>query len=150
MFVIAGGLVVWALMSGAFQPNNDGRSQSVNVRVPVIRTPLVSATDGRVYNVQTQFYVRMDRETRRSVGPELLEEALSEIMMHMDYDTLAGLKGIDYINDRATEELNRYLADHIDTRVVVTGISTDDRIQLQDEPNNRRDDLFRGIFPNVN
>lgn len=129
--------------------NSPGRSDTVSVRIPVIRTPMTSASNGREYTVQTQFYVQMDRDTRRAVSNTTLEEALSEIMKDMEYDAVASLNGIDYINNRATEQLNEYLSDFTQTRVVVTGLATDDRIQLEDDPHQMRDDAMRGIFQNM-
>jgi flagellar basal body-associated protein FliL len=145
VMVIAGVIFsVYQFMSGT------SRSETVSVRIPLIRTPLVSASDGREYNVQTQFYVQINRAALRDVSHEMLEEALKEIMKYMDFDALAGLNGIDYINKRATEQLNDYLTDYTETRVVVTGLSTDDRFQLEDDANQRQGDMFRGIFQNVN
>jgi Mg/Co/Ni transporter MgtE len=127
--------------------NSSGRSDTVSVRVPVIRTPMISSS-GEEYNVQTQFYVQMDREARRDITTNMLEEVLSEIMKHMDFDVLAGLGGIDYMNNRATEQLNEYF-NYTESRVVVTGLSTDDRVQLEDAPSQQRDDAMRGLFQNA-
>ena len=144
-------LLIAAVVFGVFQVvNSPGRSNSVSVRVPLIRTPLVSASDGQEYNVQTQFHVQMDRDAQRSVNTQLLETALSEIMTGMDYDSLAGPNGVDYINSRATEQLNERLSVHTETRVVVTGLATDDRVKLEEPVNQELDNMFKGLFQNIN
>jgi flagellar basal body-associated protein FliL len=143
------GIIVALIITGFHQYANRELNPTISIRIPVIRTELESANDGQKRTVQTQFYVQIDRTERQSVTAKELEEALSEIMKDMDFDEVAGQTGVDYINRRATEELNRYLEDTVQTRVLLTGIATDDRIRLEDDPNQQRDNAMRGLFQNI-
>jgi flagellar basal body-associated protein FliL len=143
IFVFVGILIV-AIIGSVYAISTQDRDPRVSVRVPVIRTPLVSANDGREYTVQTQFYVHMDREMLKTVKQNDLEEMLTGIMKNMDYDEINCVTGVEYINNRATEELNRHLNTDETTRVVVTDMSTTDRIQLQD-PANRVSETLKGM-----
>jgi flagellar basal body-associated protein FliL len=141
VFVIVGTLVFY--MFYVYEPP----SGSSMVRIPVIRTTLESQRDGLKHNVETQFHVQIDSNALRSVSRQVLEDALAKIMLDMDYDTISAPGGVDYMNQFATEALNAYLEEH-ETRVVVTGITTGDRIQLPDD-DSRGADALRGIFRNM-
>jgi hypothetical protein len=122
-----------------------GRINNVSVNVPLINTTLTQP-DGSELNVQTLFSVLIPKESRRYVPNAMLEEALALIMGGMDPEKLSGQGRVDYVNERATELLNSYLSEqNIDTQVIVTDMSTDNRAVLID-PTNRNDKVAEGLF----
>ena len=107
---------------------------SVKAEIPLIKTNIKTDND-KEYSVQTLFTVEMDTETRRKVNDKLLYKELSEIMEGMDIDRLSAANGIDYINQKATEELNKRLSEYTDTNVYVHDFYIGDRVQLADTKN---------------
>jgi flagellar basal body-associated protein FliL len=149
IIVVFLGILLVAIIGSIYAISTQERDPNVSVRVPLIHTPLVSEIDGQEHTVQTQFHVQMDKELLKSVNQSTLETALTEIMKTMDYDEINSVNGVDYLNKRATEELNRHLNTDETTRVLVTDISTSSRVQLKD-PSNKAGDWLKNMSDTFN
>lgn len=144
VLVLAGGVAMAVL----FPYVTGDTAQTTTVKIPLIMTKLTSAKDGNDYNVQTQFSVKIDNSAKKTISQTLLNEALVEIMAGMDMDMVAAPGGIDYINQRATEELNTYLSDYTDTKVFVTGLFVGDKVMLADGPSQQEENM-KGLFNKI-
>ena len=151
LFVLIGAIIALAVVYPRLRP--EPNLSLVSVSLPKITTRLTSRQDGGDYTVQTLFTVHMDRETRKSVSNDMLNTALTDIMENMDVDQLARPAGVDYLNDRATEELNNYLDTYgvLHSRVFVTDFYLGDNYVLEDNSDQgRRDEIMGGLFQNTN
>lgn len=120
----------------------------LTVEVPVIITQLTSGDDGGEYTVQTQFAVKIDKSARSKVSSKLLEDTLTTIMSDMDIDAISEPDGVEYLSQRATEQLNNYLSDYTETKVYVTGLLVGDRYVLEDT-SSKKEDVMKALFPNM-
>jgi nicotinamidase-related amidase len=84
----------------------------------------------------------MDRDTWSGFTTQDLHTALTEIMDDMDFDAIAA--------HRATEKLNDMLFGESHSRVVVTGIATDDGVPMDESGDNSRHNFMQRIFSNMN
>jgi flagellar basal body-associated protein FliL len=147
ILIMAGIVVAAVFLPRLFNAGVSG-GRSVNVRLPLIQTTLTSSADGEEHNVQTLFTVEMDNETRQNVDNALLEETIADIMTGMDFDSVRGPDGVDYLNEQVTRELNERLADYTESEVYLTDIFIGDVTRLADPPP-QSNDIIRGLFDKV-
>jgi hypothetical protein len=145
-FLVLAVPVVLALifMNAGMSALSFGRS----IRVPLIRTDIIT-TSGDMKPVQARFSVKFDEADRQiadSIGTYELQAALQQILEDLDYDTMAGVNGVEYVNARMTEMLSERIGNTKGEVIVyLTDFETGGYVQLQGD-RSVSNDLIDSLF----
>lgn len=141
-------LVFFGLYVGVDQLiTNYGRTNYVEI--PLIKTSMNSSSDGEPHTLEAKFYLDVTKFKNRDVDRNALYDKIKDVVSNLDYDRLAAEDGTKYIKNEVANSLSEFVEPEDLKGVYLSDIISDIELTPDELPDNRRDEVFKGLFKNI-
>ncbi len=127
------------------------KQKYIRTKVPTITSSLSSTSDYKEHTVITNFTVDLGMGYAGKITPEMLKGKIAAAMATLDYETVNGPDGLNYIKENVKQSLTEaYQVDAI-LDIYVTDIDSGTvRISNGKSTNSDKNSVLGKIFPGMN